>query len=270
MGPQCCNFVEVPHTQQFRLPDWGDYYYVRAGFGPPGVNVENFTATFGAPSSYVGLRTDWNWTVSLSLDWSKPVLFNLSSERASVGIAVTQYVPSAPGKLVYTLVNFWMDQNSSRGLRAFNDGVAKGVSPPNLVTYYPLQLQGEGNQTVVVNLSGYLSDTIRTLNLPTTEAQPPLIAYVYLNVEGYNLRWNTTVWSFNVMTNSQDQQLALGGVAVFLGVALAIGAAAAGLYYLRSRTVTRRKFESDAGRTTTQGTQEPGRAINAWVQRNRS
>src|SRR5712692_8668996 len=85
MGPQCCNFVEVPHTQQFRLPDWGDYYYVRAGFGPLGVNVENFTATFGAPSSYVGLRTDWNWTVSLSLDWSQPVLYNQSSERAAVG-----------------------------------------------------------------------------------------------------------------------------------------------------------------------------------------
>lgn len=203
MGPQCCNFVEVPHTQQFRKPSWGDYYYVSAGLGPPGVNVENYTARFGAPPTYVGLRTDWDWRVSIALNWSQPVSLNQSKEWAAVGVTVTQVVPGAPGELVYTLVNFWMDENSSASLTGTYGGIPLAVSTANLVTYHPIQLQGAGNQTVTVDLSPFLSDTFQRLNLTTT-AQPPLITYVYLNVEGYNFRWNSTVWSYNVYTPVQS------------------------------------------------------------------
>jgi hypothetical protein len=98
VGPQCCNFAEVPHTQQFRRVVWGDYYNVKAGFGPPGVNVENYTTNFSAPA-YVGLRTDWNWSVQVSLDWKLPVLMNSDNERGAIGIAITQYVPGAPDNL---------------------------------------------------------------------------------------------------------------------------------------------------------------------------
>jgi hypothetical protein len=200
VGPQCCNFQEVPHTQQFRRVAWGDYYYVRTGLGPPGINSENFTAEFGAPTSYVGLRTDWDWTVQFSLNWTSPVLMNPANERGSIGIAVTQYVPSAPGKLVYSLINFWMDSNSSRGLTGFSDGSQRAVNPPNVVVYHPLQINALGNQTITMDMSPFLADTIRALSLPSVEGQPPVISYVYLNVEGYNFAWNTTLWSFKVLT----------------------------------------------------------------------
>jgi hypothetical protein len=230
MGPQCCNFVEVPHTQQFRLPSWGDYYYVRAGLGPPGVNIENFTATFGGITSYVGLRTDWNWTARISLNWTTPVLFNPSNEWAAIGIAVTQVVPNAPDKLVYTLVNFWMDQNSSRSLHQFRDGILRSVSEVKLVTYHPIQLSGEGNKTITIQLSPYLSDTLHALNLSVDAPQPPVIAYVYLNVEGYNFRWNTTVWSYYLLTPSPEGQVSALAY-TYLPAAVGAGAGAVVLFY---------------------------------------
>ncbi len=204
VGPQCCNFREVSHTQQFRRVEWGDYYYVKAGLGPPGVNVENYTAVFGGPTSYVGLKTDWDWTVQFSLNWKPPVLMNPTNERGAIGIATTQYVPSAPGNLVYTLINFWMDTNSSNNITPFADGTGRGVAPPNVVVYHPVQIMGEGNQTITLNLSPYLQDTLRVLGFQSVQSQPPVISYVYLNVEGYNFEWNTTLWSFKLMspTNS--------------------------------------------------------------------
>ena len=138
VGPQCCNFVEVAHTQQFREPSWGDYYYVKAGFGPPGVNLENYTSDFKAPAD-VGLRTDWNWTVQFSLDWAVPSLLNQSNEWAAIGIAATQYVPGVQGNLVYTVVNLWMDRNSSSGLSPSAVGTERMVEP-DVVVYHPVQI----------------------------------------------------------------------------------------------------------------------------------
>ncbi len=200
VGPQCCNFQEVPHTQQFRRVEWGDYYYVKAGFGSPGVNVENYTAHFGDPPTYVGLRTDWDWTVQLSLNSKSPIVTDPGNSWGSIGIAVTQYVPSLPGKLVYTVVNFWMDGNSSATISRSADGIGRHVLQPNLVVYHPAQIYGDGNETIAVKITPYLEDTIRVLGLPTDQNQPPVIAYTYMNVEGYNFRWNATLWSFRVMT----------------------------------------------------------------------
>jgi hypothetical protein len=199
VGPQCCNFVEVNHTQQFRKPSWGDFYFVKAGLGPPGVNVQNFTSDFRAPAD-VGLRTDWNWSVQFSLDWKAPSLLDPSNEWAAIGVAATQYVPSAPGNLVYSVVNFWMDRNSSSELTDYPDGTARLVEP-SVVVYHPIQLSTEGNQTITLDLSAYLADTMRTLGL-SSSAGSAVISYVYLNVEGYNLRWNSTLWSFKVMYSS--------------------------------------------------------------------
>ncbi len=230
IGPQCCNFVEIPHTQEFRMPSWGDYYYVKAGFLSPGVNVDNFTTDFSTPA-YVGLRTDWNWTVSFSVDWSSPVILNDSNARAAIGIVATQYVPDAPGKLVYTQVSLWMNGNSSAQVEpSAVDGVAREVSPPNLVTYHPSQISSLGNQTVVIGLSAYLKDTLRVLGLQSDKSQPPVISYVYLNVEGYNFRWNGTLWSFYLLAPSEGQggilpswgfpTIALAGIALVATVAV--------------------------------------------------
>lgn len=202
VGPQCCNFAEVPHTQQFRQIGWGDYYYVRAGLGSPGINVENYTAVFGGPTTYVGLRTDWDWKVRFSLKWGDPVTMNSSNEWGAIGIDTTQVVPGAPGELVYTLINLWMDPNSSSILAASSrDGRWIGAS--NLVTYHPVQIVSGGNETITVDISPYLMDSLQALGVNQSQNQPPVIAYVYLNVEGYNFGWNTTLWSFQLMTPTQ-------------------------------------------------------------------
>lgn len=219
VGPQCCNFEEVPHTQQFRRVEWGDYYYVRAGFGPPGVNVENYTAVFGGPVTDVGLRTDWDWIVQFSADWGAPTLMRPSNEWGTVGLAVTQYVPNAPGQMVYTLIELWMDSNSSSHLVQSSDGVIRNIVSSNVVVYHPVQVTGTGNQTITLDMSPYLEDTLRTLGLQNFVSKPPVIAYVYLNVEGYNFAWNTTLWSFKVMSplnssNSFASFLIPTGVAV--------------------------------------------------------
>jgi hypothetical protein len=225
VGPQCCNFQEVPHTQQFRRIDWGDYYYVKAGFGPPGVNAENYTAHFGDPPTYVGLRTDWDWTVQLSLNWKSPIVLNPSNSWGSIGIAVTQYVPSLPGKLVYTVVNFWMERNSSSTIGRSADGISRRIFQPNLVAYHPAQVSDDGNETIALRISPYLEDTIRVLGLPIDQNQPPVIAYIYMNVEGYNFGWNTTLWSFKVMTpmSSIASTIPIASALpfVFLGAAVA-------------------------------------------------
>ena len=212
VGPQCCNFVEVPRTQQFRAVEWGDYYYVRAGFSPPAVNVPNFTADFTAPA-YVGLRTDWRWVVSISLDWKPPTLLDRRNEWAALGIVATQYVPNVPKKLVYTVVNFWMDPNSTNVLGKLPRSSSNGmIAGPREVVYPAIQLSeaDQGNQTITLNLSDYLQDTLSTLGFTNASAQPPVISYVYLNIEGYNMLWNTTLYSFFVMTDHSPNPVAPG------------------------------------------------------------
>jgi hypothetical protein len=234
VGPQCCNFVEVPHTQQFRLVDWGDYYYVRSALGSPGINVENYTAAFGGPVTYVGLRTDWDWKIQLSLKWGNPVMMNSSNEWGAIGIDMTQVVPSAPGELVYTLINFWMDSNSSRVLAASSrDG--RWVGGSNLVTYHPVQIAGGGNETITVDISPYLEDTLQALGLTQYQSQPPLITYVYMNVEGYNFGWNATLWSFKVMTPTNTSKSTIPFASVFPIVFLAAAVAAFAFAFRRYR-----------------------------------
>jgi hypothetical protein len=232
VGPQCCNFQEVPHTQQFRRIDWGDYYYVKAGLGSPGVNVENYTTNFSAPA-YVGLRTDWDWRVQFSLNWNPPVLMDPANEWGAIGISVTQYVPNAPGNLVSTLINFWMDSNGTRYIPLSTDGTQRRVGP-NLVTYHPAQMALNGNTTITLDISPYLQDTLSALGLQNDQNLPPVISYVYLNVEGYNLAWNTTLWSFNLM--SQRSPLSSSNPVLFAIIAFVVVLSAITVYWgLRRR-----------------------------------
>jgi hypothetical protein len=152
----------------------------------------------------MGLRTDWNWSAQVSLDWKSPLLMNPRNEWGAIGIAITQYVPGTPGNLVYSLVNFWMDGNSSSTITPSPDGNERRVVLPNLVVYHPIQITGAGNETITVNISPYLEDTLRVLGLQKVQNQPPLISYVYLNVEGYNFSWNATLWSFKVISQPNN------------------------------------------------------------------
>jgi hypothetical protein len=239
VGPQCCNFKEIPRTQQYRAEDWGDYYYVKAGFVPPGVNAPNFTTDFSAPA-YVGLRTDWQWVVSVSLDWRMPKLLKPDNEWGALGIAATQYVPNAPNKLVYTVVNFWMDTNSSNVLAEnAKSSQDRMVASSHVVVYHPLQLSEAetGNQTITVNLSSYLEDTLRVLNFTGSNPEPPVVSYVYLNVEGYNMQWNTTLYSFWVMSNNNTSEMQGSGsfLPVYYVVSIAIAAVSAVVLYKMRR-----------------------------------
>jgi hypothetical protein len=181
----------------------------------------------------VGLRTDWNWSVQVSLDWKPPVMMNLGNEWGAIGIAITQYVPGAPGNLVYSLVNFWMDGNSSSTITPSTDGNGRRIVLPNLVVYHPIQITGVGNETITVNISPYLEDTLRVLGLLTVQTQPPVISYVYLNVEGYNFGWNTTLWSFRVISQPNNS----GPVIPFLLVieAVVVAGVSVTLFYLDLR-----------------------------------
>ena len=234
VGPQCCNFVEVPHTQQYRRVEWGDYYYVRAGFASPGVNVENYTAVFGGQAVDVGLRTDRDWVVNFSADWGSPTLLRSSNEWGTIGIAVTQYVPNAPGNLVYTLMELWMDTNSSSRLVQSPDGVMRNVVSSNVVVYHPLQVTDLGNQTITLHMSPYLEDTLRTLGLQNPVNEPQVISYVYLDIEGYNFAWNTTLYSFQLMTPLNGSS-SLVSFLLPAGVAIIAVAAVVSFVYLSRR-----------------------------------
>jgi len=246
VGPQCCNFKEIPRTQQYRGEDWGDYYYVKAGFSPPGVNVANFTSSFTAPAD-VGLRTDWQWVVTISLDWKLPKLLNQRNEWAALGIAATQYVLSAPNKLVYTVVNFWMDSNSSNVLANLPGSSSdRMIAGSHVVVYHPIQMTDayDGNQTISIDLSPYLQDTLNVLGFVPPNAESPVISYVYLNIEGYNMQWNSTLYSFFVVSNhSPTGETPAYATPLYYGAALvaAFIAAAVGLFYLNRKT-RRRAF----------------------------
>jgi hypothetical protein len=237
VGAQCCNFKEVPHTQQFSKAEWGDHYYSRAGLGPPGINVENYTAVWGEPTSYVGLRTDWDWTVQFSFTWNSPVLMNPANEWGAIGIAASQYVKGAPGDLVYTLVNFWMDSNSSGTVPPSSPRIERSSGSRDAVVYHPVQIGARGNQTIKLDISPYLEDTIRLLGLTVVSSQPPVIPYIYMNVEGYNFGWNTTLWSFRVMTPSINSvsTIPFSSVVPLAFLAVAVGAFAFLVLYYRVR-----------------------------------
>ena len=211
VGPQCCNFHEIPRTQQFRRPEWGDYYEVTAGFLPPAVNIANYTTNFAAPA-YVGLRTDWDWVVNFSMNWTPPTIIREENRWSAIGLTATEYVPNAPKKLIYTVVNFWMDSNSTKMLNLNpNDPDSYSAASSNVVVYHPIQLSTPGNLTLSVDLSPYLSNTLEVLGLQTNETSPPVISYIYLNVEGYNFSWNCTLYSMFIMSNqsrgTQSQNL---------------------------------------------------------------
>jgi hypothetical protein len=236
VGPQCCNFVEVPRTQQYRAEDWGDYYYVRGGFSSPGVNVPNFTSSFTAPAD-VGLRTDWQWIVSVSLNWKPPKLLNPRNGWAAVGIAATQYVPTAPNKLVYTVANFWMDSNSSDVLGKLpGSSASRMIASSHVVVYRTIQLADsqEGNQTIMVDLSAYLKDTLSTLGFASSSGEPPVISYVYLNIEGYNMQWNTTLFSFFVMSDHDPSGQRTFEIS-YLYYLIPLGIVSAVVFYLKIR-----------------------------------
>lgn len=244
VGPQCCNFEEISRTQQYRGEDWGDYYYVKAGFSSPGVNKPNFTSTFTAPAD-VGLRTDWQWVVSLSLDWKPPKLLSPRNEWAAIGIAATQYVPSAPNKLVYTVVNFWMDSNSSNVLANLPGSSSdRMIAGSHVVVYHPIQMTDayDGNQTISIDLSPYLQDTLNVLGFVPSKAEPSVISYVYLNIEGYNMQWNSTLYSFFVVSNhSPTGETPANTTPLYYGAVFI--AAAACLFYINRKVRKKRAFK---------------------------
>src|SRR5260370_23212810 len=140
---------------------------------------------------------------------------NPANEWGAIGIAASQYVKGAPGDLVYTLVNFWMDSNSSGTVPPSSPRIERSSGSRDAVVYHPVQIEARGNQTIKLYISPYLEDTIRLLGLTVVSSQPPVIPYIYMNVEGYNFGWNTTLWSFKVMTPSINPSSTIPFASVF-------------------------------------------------------
>ncbi|MHB8567366.1 MAG: hypothetical protein ACYC7D_01195 [Nitrososphaerales archaeon] len=243
VGPQNSNFQEIPRTQQFRMLSWGDYYTVKAAFLPPAVNLSGYNASFQLTEPiYVGLRTDWQWQVQLSMNWHQPKLLDQGNQWAAIGLVTTEYVPSAPSKLVYTIIDFWMDENSSTfGSNPSSiDNYSIVRSSSTSVTYHPLQLAAVGNVTLNLNLTKYTDETLKFLGFPTIAGQPPVLSYTFLSVEGYNFQWNGTLYSFFDMTNSSSHS----GVSVQIlvpALIVLLVATSAGIYVFYRRRSTSNK-----------------------------
>lgn len=246
VGPQNSNFQEIPRTQQFRMPSWGDYNAVKAAFVSPGVNIPNYNASFLLTQPiYVGLRTDWNWDVQMSMDWNIPTLLDQKNEWVAIGLATTEYVPNAPTKLIYTVVDFWMDKNSSIfGAVTSNQGSAGNYSIVRIgtdtVTYHPMQLSTSGNVTVNINLTRYTEETLRLLGYASS-SQPPVLSYTFLDVEGYNFRWNGTLYSFYDMSDSNNSNQATNYMILVPLVAVVTIVAVAGSFYVLKRNKQSRR-----------------------------
>lgn len=242
VGPQNSNFQEIPRTQQFRMPTWGDYNAVKAAFVSPAVNIPNYNASFLLTQPiYVGLRTDWNWQVQMSMDWNAPILLDQKNEWVAVGLAITEYVPNAPTKLIYTVVDFWMDKNSSTFGKVTSNQGSGNYSIVRIgtdaVTYHPIQLSTTGNVTVNINITRYTDETLRLLGY-TSQSQPPVLSYTFLDVEGYNFKWNGTLYSFNDMSSS-DQSISYFFLAPLVVVTTIV--AIAGIFYLLKRNKQSRR-----------------------------
>jgi hypothetical protein len=128
-----------------------------------------------------------------------------------------------------------MDSNSSGTVSPSAARIERSVGSPDVVVYHSVQIEGGGNQTITLDISPYLEDTIRLLGLTVVSSQPPVIPYIYMNVEGYNFRWNTTLWSFKIMTPSNNSLSAIPFASVLPIVFLAAAVAAFGFAFRRYR-----------------------------------
>lgn len=198
VGPQAFNFEEVPRTQVFRSPGWGDYLAVHQGFLPCAVNLGNYSVNASAALHpiYIGMNeSGTNWTLRLNLHWNAPVAAPGLPADAQFEIVVTTTEPAlGPGtypRLVYTELLLW----SSAPTSPVAGRPLGGVSPASDVvghrSFTVDQLpSAPTNRQYTIPLSTYLAATLSSLGLPTG---PALLSYVYLSAAGYNTHLSVSI-----------------------------------------------------------------------------
>ena len=199
VGPQAFNFVEVPRTQVFRSPHWGDYEQVRQGFLSCAVNLGNYTVNTSAALHpiYIGMpESGVDWSVRLSIHWNPAVQTPGVPADARFELVTTTTLPAlgpySYPRLVYTEMVLW----STDGLvTALGGGAAPAVHPASDVagdsTFTLDQLPNAAvDRSYDVPVSTFISSTLSSLGLPAGGA---LLSYVYLSAAGYNTHISASI-----------------------------------------------------------------------------
>ncbi len=196
VGPQAFNFVEIPRTQVYRSPAWGDYDRVQQGFVPCAVNQGNLTvnASQAAHPVYVGMPEQGvDWKVEFTLGWTDPEPTAGLPISGRVALTTTTTLPPLPGqsgaRLVYSQLVLWSDTPVAQSISEAPGGTTEGaigigVFPVAQLTSSTIE------RTFSIDLSPFLGATLTGLGLASPGA---LLSYVYLEVGGYNLHFRLHV-----------------------------------------------------------------------------
>lgn len=190
VGPQAFNFLEVPRTQVFRSPAWGDYGEVRQGFAPCAVNLGNVTVNASAAVHpiYVGLPVAQTaWTVDLPLTWAPPTFPTAYPAAGELALVATLSLPPLPGqpgaRLVYVNLVLWSTPPVSAGISPVPGNPLEGDVGGGTFSLDALPA-APATRSYSVDLSTYLDATLTGLGLPIAGA---LLSYVYVEAAGYNV-----------------------------------------------------------------------------------
>ncbi|MCI4353255.1 MAG: hypothetical protein L3K14_07740 [Thermoplasmata archaeon] len=190
VGPQVFGFTEVPRTQVFREPSWGDYNQVQSGFVPCAVTVGNttLTPTEAVVPQYVGLpESAGDWRIDFSLDWSAPAPLPGLPAWGFVGLVATTTLPplstGGGARLVGTELGLWTGNSVAPGATS-GIGVDIGGGIVGDVIFPIDQLpNGNVSRSYSIDLSPLLSKTFTTLGVSGAGG---VLSYTYFLVAGYN------------------------------------------------------------------------------------
>ncbi len=207
VGPQTFNFVEVPRTQVFRSPSWGDYHYVQEGFLPCAVNAGNVTpnATQALHPLYLGMpETGVDWQLQVGLRWvgAEPLL-GLPYE-GSLAIDLTTTLPATSSdaypSLVYTDLILWQGASSGSSSLVRAGAVSTNSTRGGTVSFVVDDLSASVPEarSYVLDLTNYLGWTLGRLGLDPSGA---LLSYTYLSATGYNVQVQASLSSWSLQSS---------------------------------------------------------------------
>ena len=190
VGPQAFNFAEVPRTQLYRNPSWGDYQNVDQGFSACAVNQGDLTVTaVQAPNPvYVGMpERGVDWQVVFTVDWTPADATPGLSDSARLALTTTTTLPPLPGqigaRLVYSQVVLWSSAPIVESITAAPPGTEQGSVGLGVFPWDQLP-SSYVQRTYSIDLSPIMATTLAGLDLA---GQNALLSYVYLEADGYNV-----------------------------------------------------------------------------------
>lgn len=203
VGPQVFSFVEVPRTQAFRDPSWGDYQAVQSGYVPCAITVGNSTLTPAeeVQPQYVGIpESAGDWGIELAIDWFPPTQLSGLPASGFVALVATTALPplftGGPARLITTQLELWSGTTSGLSLAPGTsvEGNAAGFDGE---TFPVDQLPNTTiSRSYALDLSAYLTRTFSELGLSQDGG---LLTYTYLVVGGYNTRIQLAIHNLSLV-----------------------------------------------------------------------